>query len=205
MFFKWLRDPWHFSLDAGGQIGFCLWALQRDGLKVAPYDCHPEGDGSLRALGMTEESWRAWHERVLALADVAHDIIRTGDHSPAARELVMTSFLPYRSWPGDAAIAARLAELHPQYEHARSGWKRNVHLHSDALRPTPREYRKWWRQLSAAHKALPPTRVFLLDYPVTLIVPHPPRTLILATPSAALDWPTYARSTVEGIRQLAAA
>jgi hypothetical protein len=205
MLLKWLRDPWHLSMDTGGQIGFCLWALQRDGLKVAPYDRHPDGDRSLRTIGMTEASWRDWHHRVLVLTDTATNLIRSGDRSPATRESLLTAVLPYRSWPGDPAVAARLAELHPHYERVRDDWKRQVNMHTGALRQTPRQYRWWWRQLSAAHGTLPPASVYLLDYPATLIVPYPPKTLILATPLAAIDWPTYARSTLEGIRQLAAA
>ena len=116
MLLKLLRSPWSLSLDTGGQIGFCLWVLQLDGLRVAPYDRHPDSDGALRALGMTEESWRAWHDRVLSLAEAASAIIRAREWSPAARELALTAGLPYRSWPGEPAVAARLAEFHPRYE-----------------------------------------------------------------------------------------
>ena len=204
MLLKWLRDPWSLAIDTDGQIGFCLWALQLDGLRIAPYDLHPDGDGSLRALGMTEEAWRTWHDRVLSLAEAASAVIHTGEWPPAERELLLTAGLPYRSWPGEPAVAAWLAELHPRYEQTRSVWQRHFHDAAGVLRPTPRQGRQWWRQLSAAHGALPPARVYLVDYPVPLSVPHPPKTLVIATPFAALDWPTYAHSVVAGIRQLAA-
>ena len=51
-------DPLFFlSLGMGSAIDFCVWVLEKDGLRVAPFDQHPDGDGSLRSRGMTAEAW----------------------------------------------------------------------------------------------------------------------------------------------------
>jgi hypothetical protein len=60
------RDDWSF---AGGfrepSLDFCLWILQVDGLRVPPFDQHPDGDRSLRTLGLTAEDWQSWFRRVI--------------------------------------------------------------------------------------------------------------------------------------------
>jgi hypothetical protein len=51
-------DPWTWSMDVERSVDFCVYALRRDGLRVTPFDRHPEGDGSLRTNGLDAESWR---------------------------------------------------------------------------------------------------------------------------------------------------
>lgn len=53
----------------GPAIDFCVWVLEQDGLRVPPFDQHPDGDGSLRSRGMTAEAWRAWIKRTALLID----------------------------------------------------------------------------------------------------------------------------------------
>ena len=60
------RDDWSFAGDfLEPSLDFCLWVLQVDGLRVPPFDQHPDGDGSLRAIGLTAENWQAWFLRVI--------------------------------------------------------------------------------------------------------------------------------------------
>jgi hypothetical protein len=59
------RNAWHYRQGSDPAVDFCLWVLQVDGLHVPPFDQHPDGDGSLRALGLTEDSWQTWFLRVL--------------------------------------------------------------------------------------------------------------------------------------------
>lgn len=61
--------PFCLNLGMGPAIDFCVWALEKDGLRVAPFDQHPDGDGSLRSRGMTTEAWRAWSTRTALLVD----------------------------------------------------------------------------------------------------------------------------------------
>jgi len=57
------------SLCVGDAIDFCVWVLEQDGLQVPPFDCHPDGDGSLRTRGMTAETWLDWTRKTALLLD----------------------------------------------------------------------------------------------------------------------------------------
>lgn len=50
-------DPWHFRADAGYQSNFAVWLLMRDGLRVPPFDRHPDGDHTLRLAGLNATRW----------------------------------------------------------------------------------------------------------------------------------------------------
>lgn len=50
-------------------IDFCIWVLEQDGLQVPPFDQHPNGDGTLRALGMSATDWQQWVTKVAVLLD----------------------------------------------------------------------------------------------------------------------------------------
>lgn len=70
------RNSWHYRQGSDPTVDFCLWVLQVDGLHVPPFDQHPEGDGSLRALGLTALDWETWFLRVLD-PQSAHAMWRT--------------------------------------------------------------------------------------------------------------------------------
>lgn len=57
------------GMELNDEVDFCVWILVVDGLQVTPFDRHPHGDGSLRALGLTQQSWRAWGARVVKAAE----------------------------------------------------------------------------------------------------------------------------------------
>ncbi len=50
-------DPWHFRADVGHQANFAVWLLMRDGLRVPPFDRHPDGDRTLRSAGLNAVRW----------------------------------------------------------------------------------------------------------------------------------------------------
>ena len=58
-------DRWFWSEDVDVAVDFCVRALRHDGLRVPPFDRHPDGDGSLRALGLDPGGWRRWLDAVL--------------------------------------------------------------------------------------------------------------------------------------------
>lgn len=53
----------------GAAIDFCIWALEKDGLRVPPFDQHPDGDRSLRSSGLSAEAWKFWLTRTALLID----------------------------------------------------------------------------------------------------------------------------------------
>lgn len=67
------RVPEHVisPIDVGFNcwIDLCIWVLEIDGLRVAPFEHHPEFTGNLQQLGLTPSVWRSWFERVVRLQD----------------------------------------------------------------------------------------------------------------------------------------
>jgi hypothetical protein len=59
-------DPWSMGEQWGGPVAFTVWALQSDGLRVPPFDAHPDGDGRLRAAGLDAEGWLGWVGELVA-------------------------------------------------------------------------------------------------------------------------------------------
>lgn len=49
----------------GRETYFCVITLIRDGLRVPPFDRHPDGDGALRTLGLDATAWLAWVREVV--------------------------------------------------------------------------------------------------------------------------------------------
>jgi hypothetical protein len=54
------------SHKADPYVSLPVWCLLLDGLKVAPFDRHPPGDGRLHAMGLDTARWEQWERRVLA-------------------------------------------------------------------------------------------------------------------------------------------
>ncbi|MBO0779967.1 MAG: hypothetical protein J2P37_14180 [Ktedonobacteraceae bacterium] len=144
------RDDWSF---AGGfrepSLDFCLWVLQVDGLRVPPFDQHPDGDGSLQAMGLTAPDWQAWFLCVIDPEQRERDIKQLQQQANAeylkisgepdlehlrqriqAEQLKISQgpLLPpppafhfyHASWRGNDAVRNRLIELHTQYKHESS-------------------------------------------------------------------------------------
>ena len=49
MFLDESTDRWFWSEDVNVAVDFCVPALRHDGLRVPPFDRHPDGDGTLRS------------------------------------------------------------------------------------------------------------------------------------------------------------
>lgn len=74
------NDSWMFSLGGDPDINFCVWVLLRDGLHVHPFDAHQDGDGGLRAIGLSESNWREWLTATVITATRADpSAMRSGD------------------------------------------------------------------------------------------------------------------------------
>lgn len=139
------RNSWHYSQGSEPAVDFCLWVLQVDGLQVPPFDHHPEGDGSLRALGLTADDWQTWFLRALDPAQRKRDVeqlrqIHMAEYLKLAQEpdlehlgrrhqaefLKISTEPPlppppefhsyHASWAGSTAINHKLIELEKQYK-----------------------------------------------------------------------------------------
>lgn len=128
------RNSWSFSHGFNMMVDFCIWVLEVDGLQVPPFDQHPEGDGSLRAVGPDALQWQSWLIRVVNLQyeqrqvhmkRVAEDPFNTQKRDTTAL-FIPEVHNPPAAWTGSAAIGQRLAELWEQYgpvSHERRKWE----------------------------------------------------------------------------------
>src|SRR5712691_2593664 len=118
------RNAWHYRQGSDPAVDFCLWVLQVDGLNVPPFDQHPDGDGSLRALGLTEDSWQTWFSRVLDPVQSKRDVEQLRQVHLAEYLNISTvpplpsppEFYPYQAfWNESIASKNKLIELEKQF------------------------------------------------------------------------------------------
>lgn len=64
-----METPFALAKGFNRKLNFCVWVLRKDGLQVAPFDAHPDGDHRLQALGLDAEQWLRWVSRVAATQD----------------------------------------------------------------------------------------------------------------------------------------
>jgi hypothetical protein len=209
MFLSGSGDRWHWSEDAFPPIDFCVYALLRDGLRVGSFDRHPEGDGTLRALGLDAGVWWHWVTELLeqhtrlsraidALGAGRQDESRALGAAPAK---VLRR--PASACPGSDALKAWLDALWADYEPIGDAWKRSMTGDGTARRRrgSGADQRRQWRELMPFHDRLPTISVFLVAYPVPVIVPVPPVTCLIAP----VDDPAgYTRQVVAAAEALAA-
>ncbi|MDV3347973.1 hypothetical protein D0962_33950 [Leptolyngbyaceae cyanobacterium CCMR0082] len=63
------NSSYSISINTSPAVDFCIWVLEIDGLNVAPFDKHSDGNGSLRETGMTCHSWQSWLNEIVVLRD----------------------------------------------------------------------------------------------------------------------------------------
>ncbi len=160
---------WHVSLGPDPDLDFCVWVLERDGLRVAPFDRHADGDGSLRAAGLAPEAWRAWLGRVNAAGD-EYKRLMAGDDWPPSPE-------PAALWDGAPAVGVRLAELATEYDNIFNDRKEaSIHLWWP---DRPNQDEPDWGAVSLFDTRLPPLRVAYVAYPGPAPMVIPPATVVL--------------------------
>jgi len=168
---------WHVSLGPDQWLDFCVWTLERDGLRVAPFERHADGDGSLRAAGMTPQAWRAWFGGVneaVGTFSAAMARIKT-DGLPPLPE-------PAALWQGAPAVGDRLIELATEYEDVENNRKEaSIHLWWP---DRPNHDEPFWDDVVHFDQRLPPLKVAYVAYtgPARLVVP--PATMVMA----AVGW-----------------
>jgi hypothetical protein len=205
-------DRWHWSADVSPPLDFCVRALRRDGLTLAPFDRHVDGDGSLRERGLDPETWRAWVGAVMAghvrMTDQLRDSFAPG--RPAADRSAIAEAAeglrrPAALCPGAPALRARLDAWWADYEPEGNRWKRAMTLeqHRDRLDPAPQ---RWlWQALLPLHGRLDTITVFLVDYPSPALLVVPPVACLIATDPSDVDGWGYARIVLRAAGQLAGA
>ena len=170
---------WSIRIGHDTDVDFCLWVLERDGLRVPPFDHHPDGDGTLRAAGLDAASWRRWIAQVVASRDEldalfgaeAHTALR-GSTRLHERHLAL---LPAPLWDGGPEVGRLLAELAEEYRSVSTARTAG----SERL-PTPSEHRLA-DVLSPFRDAIPaPLRTIFVAYPGPIRTEFPPSAVVLA-------------------------
>ena len=228
------RHSWHYHQGSHPTADFCLWVLQVDGLHVSPFDRHPEGDGSLRALGLTENAWQTWFLRVLDPVRSKQDVEQLRQRHLAAylklsgepdlqhlqrrreAELLKLATAPplpsppevsyhLASWTGSTAIKDALIELEKQYT-------RIVHRcdrwREDVERALLREERKaatrLYDELKPYHTRIPPLNIYLVTYESPLDYLVAPATLLITVQEGQPEPQEFRARVLAAVAELAA-
>lgn len=199
-------DPWLWSEDVDVAVDFCVQALRHDGLRVPPFDRHPDGDGSLRDLGLDPGSWRRWLDAVLRQLELLDAHLRQPElraHRRAVANIGRPLGRPGGLCPGSRELRARLDELWTGHAPVADAWKRAMtERPRHALLP-PTQARWLWLALEPFHARLPTLRVYLVDYPERVAMTVPPTTVLVARDPADQDGSAYARTLAAAAAELA--
>jgi hypothetical protein len=184
------RAAWSWSEQYFAPVDLAVQTLVRDGLRVSPFDAHPAGDGTLRARGLTAKDWRAWVATLVALhtemETIAVTLSSMSPHGRTAQRRAPPTGLaePWILCPGSEDMRTRLremfvdppkpADLADPVDALRHG--QPVH----APHAAPSAQRRLWRDLSSFADRLPSLAVLLVNYPVSVVLPVPPTTCLVA-------------------------
>lgn len=107
------EDSFFFDVttNTNPMVDFCVWVLEIDGLKVAPFDQHPDGDGSLRAAGLTAHDWQSWLRQICLLTGR-----RLGWHTPNIQVEVEQQVANDEA--AIAQIRPQILQVHPELDPA---------------------------------------------------------------------------------------
>jgi hypothetical protein len=189
MFVKGTTQPWYLSQDTSEALDFCFHVLQEDGLPVPPFNRHPDGDGSLRAAGMTAESWQAWLMDVLqGLQEHKQAMQHWAQEQQAGVEQPMPSpderlWQPALAWSGHPTVGQRLQELWEQYqqnEKVNRGLNREIRTTLQMRRHTGQKPVNVWATLRPYHQRIPPLKVYHIHYPGGVDLVVSPDTVLLS-------------------------
>jgi hypothetical protein len=193
-------DTWTFSTSDHPEIEFCVWALQRDGLRAPPFDLHADGDGELRSAGLTADAWSAWLAGVVGevaslqerrQADFTQGMERFFiglERPPTPQEMHELAVEPrperaaVELWAGAPGVGERLGELRDEYRTWRSRRESEMREVVQAglaeLSARPDTGNRLWRAIQR-YRPLPPLWFFMVDYPDTVLAVVPPASAVL--------------------------
>ncbi|MDQ6659616.1 MAG: hypothetical protein M3Z24_01470, partial [Chloroflexota bacterium] len=195
------KDPWCYRIDLNDGVNFCIWILMIDGLRVPPFDHHPEGRGFLQEIGLISKNWQEWFNTVLNRYIAAENTLRTTPLEQAGwADKVIETHDPTTAWNGPSIVGERLAFLWKQYQPIINNWN---YLNREELPPRqkPREMRKLWSDLKPFHTQLPTLNIYFVDYPVSVSYLLPPTCVVFGS-GKMLDSTTYAHNVVQAAEEL---
>lgn len=226
------RNPWLLRYGPEPIINFCCGVLLLDGLHVPPFDQHLDGDGSLRDLGLTEASWRAWFLRVIDPQQRKQDEEELQQQSIAeylkisgepdlehlsrrirAEQLKMSKDLPlpppeyhfyHASWKGSISVRNRLIDLQKQCNQMDIQYNK---ICSRILRVLQKEEYKsemdLYDELKPYHTRIPALIIHFVAYESPLDYLVSPATLIMTVQEGQPDFQEFRERVLAGAAELA--
>jgi hypothetical protein len=171
-------------------VDFCVHVLLVDGLRVAPFDQHLGGDHRLSAVGFEPMAWRAWMELVVDAATRLSASARQLGTIIAGRSGVSrvteVEVEPVRSLRSQLRHPAALYDGTPELRsELRSVWQGYMEG-PPRIDTLPRKSRAAiWREVVESSKARGDMTVFLVKYPVPVVMPIPPSVCVIARSQSA--------------------
>jgi hypothetical protein len=182
-------------------LDFAVYVLRHDGLRLAPFESHPDGDGRLRAAGMGSDSWSEWVQvlvrREKDLAAVAADLTIPSEPSAArqlAAQIRLTREQPWTAFPNGRGIRDRIADTWVGYVDDALRWSDSLargRQHDRVSVARERSLRGALQRLPG----LPPFSVFRVRYESPAVLVIPPDVCIVGLP----DDPDQGRGFVEQV------
>jgi hypothetical protein len=206
-----VTQPAAWYETAAPEIDFCVHVLVADGLRVPPFDAHPDGSGAVRAAGLTDSDWRGWFRRVVAAQRTMTEWVRSaGDLVALTPEAgaILAGLLdqadPVSAWAGSAAIGERLRQLWAAYVPDGEAWRRRAAAPGGPVDLEPWDVGRLWQVVERGRPPGSRLETYLVQYPAPVVDALRPDTLVIAPgPGATADG--YLRLLQHGITQLAEA
>lgn len=201
---------WHRTEILSLGVGFAVWVLQIDGLRVPPFVAHDEGDGGLRALGLDPSSWRAWIAAIVHAEDSfleflsLHDIrtVSASQRDELAR--LDREREPPDLWAGTSSLRSAFDEIWPRYRPIGEDWAQRLTSAKRHSRISPRQDRRLWHELEPYHERLATLRIYPVDYVAPAVLALPPVSCVVAIADSDPDARTYVDSVIAAARELTA-
>lgn len=200
-------------------VDFCVWVLLHDGLRMRPFDNHPNGDERLRQLGMDAASWARWFETVVNRDVEDEERLRVGgdlepmpfyesDPPTIAEQLQMKGALrantPPALWTESAQVGELLDGLWDDYS-SRPALRRNhrARWDRDGEEPgTAQQHTELYGSLRELGSDLPSLHCYLVAYPALVVRAVAPMALVL-TSLRQWTWERYREALLTGVASLA--
>lgn len=199
-----------WTADVSLPLDFAVRVLERDGLRVRPFDIHAEGDGSVRALGLDAESWTAWvralvgGERVLTSAAAALEIpLRPSIAADRLADKVRDYEDPWTKFPDIKAVRDRLADLWSENRAEGMRWRHAYMMTRQHDLLAPEHHRRLSRALQGLG-GVPHLSVLVVRYSSPVVMVFPPDVCVVGRVEHDRGGRAYSEQIETGARALAA-
>jgi hypothetical protein len=174
------NPSWTYRIGFNAAIDFCIWILEVDGLRISPFNLHPDGNKSLRASGLNADNWRSWFAKVASSQDQKQS--------------------PPTLWNGGSETRAALEKLWEAYQllsDQRGSWDEKIG------RKLEKELPNLWNDLKPYHTSLNSLTIDLVNYSKEVVEVVSPTSVIFSIVHGDIKSETFHSSILEVARKLA--